>query len=104
VIKSITISAVILAAALTPGTAAADTPTRVWDRVAQCESGGDWHINTGNGFSSGLQFTPETWREFGGHGAAWQASREQQIAVAERVLAVQGWAAWPTCSRKLGLR
>jgi len=80
-------------------------PDSVWDRVAQCESGGNWGINTGNGFSGGLQFTPSTWRAFGG-GAfapnAYQASRAQQIAVAERVLAGQGWGAWPVCSRKAG--
>ena len=85
------------------GTANA-APDNVWDRVAQCESGGNWKINTGNGFSGGLQFTPSTWRAFGGSGAAHQASREQQIAVAERVLAVQGWNAWPVCSKKAGAR
>ncbi|MFD1519414.1 transglycosylase family protein [Pseudonocardia yunnanensis] len=85
------------------GTANA-APDNVWDRVAQCESGGNWKINTGNGFSGGLQFTPSTWRAFGGTGSAHQASREQQIAVAERVLAAQGWNAWPVCSKKAGAR
>jgi resuscitation-promoting factor RpfA len=85
------------------GTANA-APDNVWDRVAQCESGGNWNINTGNGFSGGLQFTPSTWRAFGGTGAAHHASREQQIAVAERVLAAQGWNAWPVCSKKAGAR
>jgi resuscitation-promoting factor RpfA len=75
-----------------------------WDRLAQCESSGNWAINTGNGFSGGLQFTPGTWRAFGGTGAAHHATREEQISVAERVLAAQGWGAWPACSRKLGLR
>lgn len=77
----------------------------VWDRVAQCESGGNWHINTGNGFYGGLQFTSSTWRGFGGGAYASRAdlaSREAQIAVAERVLASQGWGAWPVCSRKAG--
>ena len=83
--------------------ASADTVS-TWDRLAQCESSGNWAINTGNGFSGGLQFTPGTWRAFGGVGVAHHASREQQIAVAERVLAEQGWGAWPACSRKLGLR
>ncbi|WJY89341.1 resuscitation-promoting factor [Corynebacterium confusum] len=79
----------------------------VWDSLAQCEAGGDWNINTGNGFSGGLQFTPSTWA---GHGGteyapeAWQATREQQIAVAERVQASQGWGAWPACTAKMGLR
>jgi resuscitation-promoting factor RpfA len=85
------------------GTANA-APDSAWDRLAQCESGGNWNINTGNGFSGGLQFTPSTWRAFGGTGSAHQASREQQIAVAERVLASQGWNAWPTCSVKTGVR
>jgi resuscitation-promoting factor RpfA len=82
--------------------ASADTGT-AWDKLAQCESTGNWSINTGNGFSGGLQFTPSTWRAFGGTGAAHHASREEQIVVAERVLAKQGWGAWPACSRKLGL-
>lgn len=76
----------------------------VWDRLAQCEASGNWAANTGNGFSGGLQFTPSTWRSYGGTGMAWQNSREAQIAVAERVLAGQGWGAWPACSRRLGLR
>lgn len=79
----------------------------VWDRLAECESGGNWHVNSGNGFSGGLQFVRSTWLSAGG-GAyapdAYLASREQQIAVAERVLASGGWSQWPACSRKLGLR
>jgi hypothetical protein len=82
------------------GTANA-APASVWDRVAQCESGGNWQA-TGNGYSGGLQITPTTWRAFGGTGSAHQAGRAQQIAVAERVLAAQGWKAWPVCSRKAG--
>ena len=85
------------------GTANA-APATVWDRLAQCESTGNWRINSGNGFFGGLQFTMSTWRGFGGQGMPHQASREQQIAVAERVLAAQGWKAWPACSSKLGLR
>ena len=75
-----------------------------WDRLAQCESGGNWSTNTGNGFSGGLQFTPSTWKAFGGKGSPTKASRSQQIAVAERVLDAPGWSAWPACSKKLGLR
>ncbi len=78
-----------------------------WDRLAQCESSGNWSINTGNGYHGGLQFSPRTWTAFGGGDfapVAYQASREQQIVVAERVLAAQGWNAWPACSRKLGIR
>ena len=76
----------------------------VWDRLAQCESGGNWSINTGNGFYGGLQFTPSTWRGYGGTGMPHQASREQQIAVAKKVQAGQGWGAWPACTAKLGIR
>jgi LysM repeat protein len=77
-------------------------PSGVWDKIAQCESGGNWGINTGNGYAGGLQFSPSTWRAYGGSGSASGASREEQIAVAERVLAAQGWGAWPVCSRKAG--
>lgn len=78
----------------------------VWDQIAQCESGGNWAINTGNGYSGGLQFSPSTWAAYGGQYApnAAQASRDQQIAAAEKVLAAQGWGAWPSCSAKAGLR
>jgi LysM repeat protein len=76
----------------------------VWDQLAQCESGGNWGINTGNGYSGGLQFAPGTWAANGGTGSAHNASREEQIRVAERVRASQGWGAWPACSSKLGLR
>jgi resuscitation-promoting factor RpfA len=79
----------------------------VWDKLAMCESSGQWRINTGNGYFGGLQFLPATWLGFGGGEYAPRAdlaTREQQIIVAERVLAKQGWGAWPACSRKLGLR
>lgn len=79
----------------------------VWDAIAACESGNNWAINTGNGFSGGLQFTPSTWLGFGGGqyaSAAHLATREQQIAVAEKVQAAQGWGAWPACTAKLGIR
>ncbi|WP_043910259.1 transglycosylase family protein [Kitasatospora griseola] len=83
---------------------AADVAT--WDKVAQCESGGNWSINTGNGFYGGLQFTSSTWAAFGGTAYAAQANlatKAQQIAVAEKVLASQGPGAWPVCSVKAGL-
>lgn len=83
------------------GTANA-APAAVWDKIAACESGGNWGISTGNGYSGGLQFSSSTWRAYGGSGSAAGASRAQQIAVAERVLAAQGWGAWPVCSRKAG--
>jgi len=79
----------------------------VWDRLAQCEASGNWAINTGNGFRGGLQFTDATWSGYGGAQYApyaHLASREQQIDIATRVLARQGWNAWPACSAKLGLR
>lgn len=77
----------------------------VWDALAQCESGGNWSINTGNGFFGGLQFSLQSWRGVGGTGYPHQHSRAEQILRAERLLAIQGWgAAWPGCSRQLGLR
>lgn len=85
----------------------ATSSTNIWDRVAECESGQNWSYNGGSGYDGGLQFLPGTWRAYGGREFAefaHQASREQQIIVAERVLADVGWRAWPACSRKLGLR
>lgn len=92
------------AAIMAPNAAAA--PDSDWDRLAQCESGGNWAINTGNGYHGGLQFSAQTWQAFGGGEfapTANLATREQQIAVAERTLAQQGWGAWPACSASLGL-
>lgn len=76
----------------------------VWDRLAQCESGGNWAINTGNGYYGGLQFSLGTWRAYGGPGMPHQASRETQIAIATKVRdASGGYGAWPHCSSVLGL-
>jgi murein DD-endopeptidase MepM/ murein hydrolase activator NlpD len=83
-----------------PTTASGD----VWDKLARCESGGNWHINTGNGYSGGLQFSQGTWTANGGSGSPADASREQQIAVAENIKTHNGYSAWPACSAKLGLR
>src|SRR5690625_1397735 len=83
---------------------AADGST--WYELAQCESGGDWSNNTGNGYYGGLQFSSSTWSSFGGGqyaSTADQASRGVQIAIAEKVLDAQGWGAWPACSAELGL-
>lgn len=95
-------------AATTLGISSASAaPQSVWDRMAQCEASGNWGINTGNGFYGGLQFTPSTWAAFGGHAYASNAhlaTKAQQIAVAERVLNVQGPGAWPHCSVVAGLR
>jgi uncharacterized protein YabE (DUF348 family) len=76
----------------------------VWDRLAQCESGGNWSINTGNGFYGGLQFSLGTWRAYGGSGMPNKASKSTQIAIAKKVQADAGWGAWPACSSRLGLR
>ncbi|MFD8390145.1 transglycosylase family protein [Streptomyces sp. NPDC059680] len=89
--------------AATGNAAAADNG--VWDRIAQCESGGNWHINTGNGYYGGLQFSAGTWRAYGGTAyapTADQASRGAQIAVATKVQQAQGWGAWPVCSGRAG--
>ena len=76
----------------------------VWDRLAQCESGGNWGISTGNGYYGGLQFLQSTWTANGGSGNPANASREEQIRVAENLRAKAGFSPWPACSRKLGLR
>jgi nucleoid-associated protein YgaU len=97
-------AATVVGGIATSGSAqAADS---VWDRVAQCESGGNWHINTGNGYYGGLQFYQPTWTGYGGRTYASRAdlaTREQQIAIARRVLASQGPGAWPVCSVRAGL-
>ncbi|AOW94113.1 hypothetical protein BFN03_19390 [Rhodococcus sp. WMMA185] len=72
-----------------------------WDAVAQCESGGNWSINTGNGYYGGLQFSPVTWAEHGGRGLPSDASKAEQIRIAERVLKTQGPGAWPVCGKYL---
>ncbi|MEU7577388.1 transglycosylase family protein [Streptomyces sp. NPDC041068] len=77
----------------------------VWDRIARCESGGNWQINTGNGYYGGLQFSAGTWRAYGGGAyapTADKASKAQQIAVATKVQRGQGWGAWPTCAARAG--
>jgi resuscitation-promoting factor RpfA len=93
-----------VAAPLLGATSAAAATGSEWDQVAQCESGGNWSINTGNGFYGGLQFTNSTWAAYGGTSYAAradQASKSQQIAVAEKVLAGQGKGAWPSCGVNL---
>jgi resuscitation-promoting factor RpfB len=87
------------------GSSSSSTPSgSVWDKLAECESGGNWSINTGNGYYGGLQFSLSTWRAYGGSGYPHQASREQQIAIAKKLQAAAGWGSWPACSSKLGLR
>lgn len=75
----------------------------VWDRLAQCESGGNWAINTGNGYYGGLQYDHGTWGGFGGYAEANQAPREVQIQKSEQVRAGRGFKPWPACSKSLGL-
>lgn len=88
----------------TAAPAAAVAGGSVWNQLAKCEAGGNWAINTGNGYYGGLHFNAGTWRANGGSGLPSNASREEQIAVGKRVQASQGWGAWPACARKLGLR
>ena len=95
------VAAVAIGVAAGPASAAAPND---WDAVAACESSGNWSINTGNGYYGGLQFSQSTWEAFGGAAYAPRAdlaTKEQQIAVAERTLDVQGPGAWPTCGRGL---
>ncbi|HVT20563.1 MAG TPA: transglycosylase family protein [Mycobacteriales bacterium] len=92
------------ASVLAASSASAATDAQ-WDRVAQCESGGNWHINTGNGYYGGLQFAAHTWNSFDTKHYAPRAdlaSRAEQIDVANHVLAREGWGAWPVCSQYAG--
>ncbi|MFI2368588.1 transglycosylase family protein [Streptomyces sp. NPDC018833] len=93
-----------IAAPLLGATSASAATASEWDAVAQCESGGNWSINTGNGYYGGLQFSASTWAAYGGTAyaaSADQASKSQQIAIAEKVLAGQGKGAWPSCGVNL---
>jgi nucleoid-associated protein YgaU len=105
--RAATVAATAGVAAVAPllaaGPAHADSVN--WDAIAACESGGNWSINTGNGYYGGLQFSAGTWRAYGGGAyapTANQASRSAQIAVAEKVLAGQGIGAWPVCGKRAG--
>ncbi|GAB2476775.1 hypothetical protein GCM10027030_08700 [Luteococcus sediminum] len=109
--KTSTIVSLAAATALSAGiglsaAAPAQAAGTVWDRVAQCESTGNWSINTGNGYYGGLQFSRSTWLAFGGGKyapTANKATKAQQIEIAKKTLKVQGPGAWPVCSRKAGL-
>jgi nucleoid-associated protein YgaU len=105
--RATTVAAVAGVAAVTPllGAAPAQADSVNWDAIAQCESGGNWAANTGNGYYGGLQFSSGTWLAYGGGEyapTASQASRSEQIAVAERTLAGQGIGAWPVCGKRAG--
>ena len=91
----------------TPTVTPESTQYSVWDDLAWCESRGNWHMNSGNGFYGGLQFMHSTWLNMGGSQYAYyphEATREQQIAVASNLQTQYGWGQWPACSSKLGLR
>jgi hypothetical protein len=97
------VAAAAVVSVFTPAAAyAAQRPTDAqWDHVARCESGGNWHLNTGNGYYGGLQVSARTWASFGGHRYARRpdlASRSEQIDVANRIYAADGWGPWPTCA------
>ncbi|MGW1672833.1 transglycosylase family protein [Streptomyces sp. NPDC002324] len=102
-VVGVTGAAAVAAPLMAAGSASAATASE-WDAVAQCESGGNWSINTGNGYYGGLQFSASTWAAYGGTqyaSTANQASKAQQIAIAEKVLAGQGKGAWPVCGKGL---
>ena len=105
-VAGITTAGAVVAAPIALAGPASAASGSTWDRLAQCESGGNWSINTGNGYYGGVQFSASTWRAFGGGAyasTANHASRSEQIVIAERVLDAQGWGAWPSCSHRLGL-
>ena len=102
-VKSVMIGGFVAASLTSPTGVASAAPGPNWDAIAQCESGGNWQANTGNGEYGGLQFKPGTWTEYGGVGNPAAATREQQIAVANRVFADQGVEAWPKCGAASGL-
>src|SRR6478672_1453964 len=97
----IAVTGAVVAVPLGLSTGTASAPAHNWDGVAQCESGGNWGISTGNGYYGGLQFSQSTWTSHGGSGNAASASKDEQIRVAENVLANQGPGAWPVCSKYL---
>jgi nucleoid-associated protein YgaU len=105
VVARSTAGATAFALPLVGMTAAQAATDEQWDNVAHCESGGNWHTNTGNGYYGGLQFNQGTWVNYGGSSFASRAdlaTREEQISIADKVLSAQGWGAWPVCSRYAG--
>jgi resuscitation-promoting factor RpfC len=101
-ITTAAITGALLAVPLVLSTATAQADTVNWDAIAQCESGGNWATNTGNGSYGGLQFKQATWTANGGVGSPATASRAEQIRVAENVLRTQGLGAWPKCGAYAG--
>ena len=102
-VKSMMVGGFVAASMASSTVLAVAAPAPNWDAIAQCESGGNWQANTGNGEYGGLQFKPGTWAQYGGVGNPAAASREQQIAVANRVFAAQGVEPWPKCGAQSGL-
>jgi len=99
VVASVAGAAIVLPALMASTASAASVST--WDRVAECESGGNWAINTGNGYYGGLQFSLGTWRAYGGVSRPDLTSREYQISIAEKVRAAEGgYGAWPVCGAR----
>jgi hypothetical protein len=103
--RTLVSAAALTAATLTPVVATAGSAdaasVRKWDRIAHCESGGRWHINTGNGYYGGLQISRSTWNGYGGRKFAYlpsRATKREQIRIAERIQNGQGWGAWPSCA------
>lgn len=110
-LRTVISSAVAVAATAAPivATAAPSNAATVgtWDRIARCESGGRWHLSTGNGYYGGLQISRGTWAGYGGRRYAAlpsRATKAEQIRIAERIRRGQGWGAWPVCSRRAGVR
>lgn len=100
------LGAATLAPVVALGSPAGAASERTWDRLARCESGGRWHIDTGNGYFGGLQISKSTWDGYGGQRLAAypdNATKAEQIRVAERIQDGQGWGAWPACSAEMGL-
>ncbi|GAA1159280.1 hypothetical protein F4556_001694 [Kitasatospora gansuensis] len=100
------LTAAVLVPVTVPAAAAGSVPDATWERLARCESDGDWHADTGNGFYGGLQIWPPSWQEAGGLRFADRpdrAPRRHQITVAEEIRRQQGWGAWGHCARELGL-
>jgi hypothetical protein len=102
VLSVVAVAGAITMAQMTLSAPAADAEPN-WDAMAQCESGGNWGANTGNGYYGGLQFSPATWAANGGVGAPSDASRDEQIRVARNVLQTQGIGAWPVCGGPVGM-
>ena len=104
-LSTVAVTGLVLAGTTLAAAPADAASLSTWNRLAQCESSGRWHIDTGNGYYGGLQFSKATWRAHGGGtGNPARASKAKQIAVGERVKKSQGWGAWPACARRLGLR